>query len=110
MNRLKSLIISKWLLTIGSYLLLKNQCALVYQLSIFYYILRVLIIIFIDYWKLSAQMKVDAFIGQILNDIEFYQGKYKNLFKVVPVQKCIRNSLQLVTLYYSIQEFKVGTR
>lgn len=63
--------------------------------------------IFTDYWKLSAQIKVDSFIGQFLNDIEFYQGKYKNLFKVVPVQQSIRKSLTLVTLYYCVQEFKV---
>ncbi|VVC32526.1 Integrator complex subunit 10 [Cinara cedri] len=59
-----------------------------------------------DYWKLSAQIKVDTFIGQFLNDIEFYQGKYKNLFKVVPSQESIRRSLSLVNLYYCVQEFK----
>jgi hypothetical protein len=63
--------------------------------------------IFADYWKLSAQIKVDTFIGQFLNDITFYQGKYKNLFKAVPVQESIRKSLSLVTLYYCVQEFKV---
>lgn len=55
-------------------------------------------------------MKVDTFIGQFLSDIEFYQGKYKNLFKVIPNQKSIRNSLSLVTLYYSNQEFKVNSK
>lgn len=62
-----------------------------------------------DYWKLSAQIKVDTFIGQFLNDIEFYQGKYKNLFKAVPVHESIRKSLSLVTLYYCVQEFKKCT-
>lgn len=71
------------------------------------YILCLLFKIFVDYWKLSAQIKVDSFIGQFLNDIEFYQGKYKNLFKVVPVQDGIRKSLSLVTLYYCVHEFKV---
>lgn len=63
--------------------------------------------IFVDYWKLSAQIKVDTFIGQFLNDIAFYQGKYKSLFKTVPVQESIRRSLSLVTLHYCVQEFKV---
>lgn len=71
------------------------------------HILYILFQIFTDYWKLSAQIKVDTFIGQFLNDIEFYQGKYKNLFKVVPVQDGIRKSLSLVTLYYCVHEFKV---
>lgn len=62
---------------------------------------------FADYWKLSAQIKVDTFIGQFLNDIDFYQGKYKNLFKVVPSQKSIRRSLSFVSLFYCLQEFKV---
>lgn len=47
-------------------------------------------------------------MGQFLSDIEFYQGKYKNLFKTVPPQKNIRKSLSLVTLHYSVQEFKVN--
>ncbi|XP_022166241.1 integrator complex subunit 10-like [Myzus persicae] len=63
-----------------------------------------------DYWKLSAQIKVDTFIGEFLNDIEFYQGKYKNLFKAVPVHESIRKSLSLVTLYYCVQEFKECTK
>ncbi|XP_050540764.1 integrator complex subunit 10 [Daktulosphaira vitifoliae] len=62
-----------------------------------------------DYWKLSAQIKVDTYIGQFLSDIEFYQGKYKNLLKSLPAEKSIRKSLSLVSLYYCVQEFKKCT-
>lgn len=78
------------------------------MIFVFWFILFIRPAIFTDYWKLSAQIKVDSFIGQFLNDIEFYQGKYKNLFKVVPVQHSIRKSLLLATLYYCVQEFKVN--
>ncbi|XP_050421882.1 integrator complex subunit 10 [Adelges cooleyi] len=59
-----------------------------------------------DYWKLSAQIKVDTYIGQFLRDMEFYQGKYKNLFKYVPAEESIRRSLSLVSLSYCVQQFK----